>query len=189
MADLIAKHARFEVSDWGLHAALAGPLGHDRVGFDRRRPQRALLAEVLATSATGGSGPLDVVYKQANLRIAELAAVEAVLGRTERRIFCLRDPAGFMQSATRKFPEIDLDNLRQINYVGTIEEHARIGGEVFLYHPGVTGDDYARFLRPLEIDDPSRASVRYTGSSADELTTPEMWEAYETLAAVAVNSR
>jgi hypothetical protein len=189
MADLVAGHARWEISDWGLHAALAGPLGHDRAGFDRTRPRRALLAEVMAVSARNRRAPIDVVYKQANVRADEVAAVEDVLGPAERRIFCLRDPAGFMQSAVRKFPTTELENLRESNYIGTIDEHERVGGDVFLYHPDVTGDEYARFLHPLAIDATARASVRYTGSSAEELTTPAMWEAFERLAARAVNRR
>src|SRR6185503_1007569 len=125
----------------GLHAALGGPQSRLPGSFDPRRPQRALLAEVLASCQTGQSGPLDLVYKQANLREPEYTALCALLGSPERTVFCLRDPAGFMASAVRKFPGIELANLQEINYVGTALEFDRIGGEVFLYHPEVSGRD------------------------------------------------
>jgi hypothetical protein len=188
MGNLAAAYARWDVSDWGLHAALTPPLSETPAVYDAARPRRALLAEVLASCTTGHRGPLDLVYKQANLRQPELEALVDLIGPPERRLFCLRDPAGFMQSATRKFPDIDLDNLRDINYIGTLEEHARIGGEVFLYHPGVTGEDYARVLRPLLLTPEQLASVNYTGSSAPELTTEPMWEHFRRLASVAVNA-
>jgi hypothetical protein len=188
MGNLIADHARWQVSDWGLHAALAGPLGVRRRGYDDVPPRRALLAEVLDACETGNKGPVDLVYKQANIRLPEVEALESVIGPAERRIFCHRDPAAFMRSATKMFKDTDLDELRVNNYIGTIDEHARVGGDVFLYHPDVTGDDYAKFLRPLAISDVAKATVRYAGSSADELTTPAMWDAYERLAAVAINA-
>jgi hypothetical protein len=187
MTDLVAPSARWVVSDWGLAAGLTPPQSQVPASFDARRPQRALLAEVLASCRTDSSGPLDLVYKQANLRVTEAAILAELLGPPERTIFCLRDPAGFMRSAVRKFPDIPVDNLQRINYLGTIEEHQLVGGEVFLYHPEVNGDDYATFLRPLVLDDQARESVRYTGSAAPELATPEMWDAFRQLSAVAAN--
>jgi hypothetical protein len=188
MADFASGHSRWEVSDWGLHAALTEPLSQPPAGYDPRRPRRALLAEVLAACGTGHSGRLDLVYKQANLRAKEHDILVDLIGPPERRIYCLRDPASFMGSAVRKFPDIDLDNLREINYIGTSQEHARIGGEVFLYHPAVTGDDYADFLRPLTISAEQRASVQYSGSAAPELTTDPMWAEYHRLVELATNA-
>lgn len=187
MTDLVAEHARWVVSDWGLAAGLTPPQSQVPDSFDARRPQRAMLAEVLASCRTDSSGPLDLVYKQANVRVSEAATLSALLGPPERTIFCLRDPAGFMRSAVRKFPDIPLDNLQHINYLGTIKEHQFIGGEVFLYHPEVTGADYAEFLRPLVLGREACESVRYTGSASPELATPDMWEAFHQLSAVAVN--
>jgi hypothetical protein len=187
MANLVAEHARWEISDWGLAAGLTPPQSVSPATYDPRRPQRTLLAEVLASCTTGHPGPVDLVYKQANLRLPEFDALVALMGPPERNLFCLRDPAGFMRSAVKKFPDVDLQNLQEFNYVGTIQEHERIGGEVFLYHPAVTGEDYARFLRPLPLSPQARASVRYTGSSAPELATDSMWLHFHELAARAVN--
>jgi hypothetical protein len=186
-ADLVAAHTRWVVSDWGLHAALTEPLRKPPDRYDVARPHRALLAEVLAACDTGKNGILDLVYKQANLRQPEYDALVRVLGVPERTIFCLRDPAGFMASAVRKFPDAGMDNLQSSNYVGTIDEWSRIGGDVFLYHPKVTGDDYAQFLRPLQLSDSARASVRYSGSAAPELTTEQMWQRFHELAGQARN--
>ena len=187
MSRLLAAHSSAVVSDWGLHAVLAGPLSSTPPAFDLRRMRSAVLSEVLSACATGRRGLLDVVYKQANLRKPEYDALVQVFGEPERIVFCLRDPAGFMQSAVRKFPDTDLDNLRSFNYVGTIDEHAVIGGDVFLYSPDVTGADYARFLLPVPISAEEQEKVRYTGSTADELTTPEMWAAFERLKPLAVS--
>src|SRR5580692_604390 len=93
MADFASRHARWEVSDWGLHAALTEPLSQPPPGYDVRRPRRALLAEVLAASGTGCRGPLDLVYKQANLRVKEYDTLVDLIGPPERTIYCLRDPA------------------------------------------------------------------------------------------------
>ncbi len=188
MGDLAATHARWAVSDWGLRAALNPPLGVLPAGYDVDRPRRALMTEVLAHCETGHRGPLDLVLKQANLFDDEHAALVQLLGPPERSIFCLRDPAGFMRSAVRKFPDIDLENLRQINYIDSIERQARLGGEVFLYHPEVTGDDYARFLAPLTMTDAERESVRYTGGESPELTTEPMWQAFRELRPKAANA-
>lgn len=188
MGNLARPSSRYLVSDMGLHAALTPPLSVLPPGYDVRRPQRALLAEVLSASTTGAHGPLDLVYKQANLRMPELAALSSVLGPPERTILCLRDPAGFMSSAIKKFPDVPQEELRESNYLGTLDAWEEIGGEVFLYHPGVTGQDYARFLAPLSLTLAQQAGVRYTGSEAAELATPAMWARFREVAAQAVNA-
>lgn len=188
MTNLIAPHCRWVVSDWGLRHVLGGPLSNPPATYDSRSWERSFLAEVLASCRTGHGGPLDMVFKQANLRLPEYESLVTLLGPPERSIFCLRDPAGFMRSARQKFPDHSLEHLQEFNYLGTGEEHAHIGGEVFLYHPDVTGDDYAAFLQPLSVSVAERDQVRYTGSGAPELTTDEMWQMYERLLAVAVNA-
>jgi hypothetical protein len=188
MSALLEPHTRWSVSDWGLHAVLDGPLSSTPPGFDLRRMRRDVLTEVLAATDTGHGGTLDLVYKQANMRKPEYDALVDVIGPPERSIFCLRDPAGFMRSAVRKFPDTDLDNLRVVNYVGTIAEHTAIGGDVFLYSPEVTGADYSRFLAPIPLSAAQQADVRYTGATADELTTPEMWVAFERMRGLAANA-
>jgi hypothetical protein len=187
MSDLTRTHTRYLVSDWGLHHALTPPLSRTPHGYDAIRPQRALLAEVLSACRTGSSGPLDLMYKQANLRQPELATLTALIGPPERSILCLRDPAGFMASATRKFPDVPHDELREFNYLGTLKAWEEMGGEIFLYHPDVTGQDYQDFLAPLRLAPDDVARVRYTGSTAPELTTDAMWERFHELAALAVN--
>lgn len=187
-ADLVAAHSRWVVSDWGLHAALTEPLRATPARYDAVRPQRALLAEVLAVCDTGKRGTLDLVLKQANLRQPEYDALVRVMGEPERKIFCLRDPAGFMASAVRKFPDAGLQNLQESNYLGTIDEWSRIGGEVFVYHPKVTGEDYAQFLRPLQLSEAAKASVRFSGSAAPELATEQMWSRFHELAVQARNA-
>jgi hypothetical protein len=187
MTDLVGPHARYVVSDWGLRNVLAGPLSDRRKQFDPSRYQRAFLADVLAACDRDRRGTLDLVFKQANLRLPEYEVLVEHFGPPERRIFCLRDPAGFMRSATTKFPDYSLEHLREFNYIGTAQEHARIGGDVFLYHPQVTGNDYAEFIRPLTISAAQRDAIRYTGSEADELVTEQMRQEFERLVPLAAN--
>lgn len=188
MGNLAASHARWAVSDWGLHSALTPPhVDPMPPSYDVNRPRRALLAEVLASCETGNPGPLDLVYKQANLPDDEHAALLELLGPPERSVFCLRDPAGFMRSAARKFSHLSHQELQEGNYLASIERYERLGGEVFLYHPDVSGADYASFLAPLAMSAEQVDSVRYTGSASPELTTPAMWAAFEAMKGKAVN--
>lgn len=189
MSDLARTHTRYLVSDWGLHQSLSPPLSRTPEAYDAVRPQRALLAEVLSACRTGASGPLDLVYKQANLRRPELDALTRVLGPPERTILCLRDPAGFMASAIRKFPDVALDELRENNYLGTLDVWEDLGGDVFLYHPEVSGQEYRSFLAPLPLTQEEAARVRYSGSAAPELTTDAMWARFAEVAAHAANRR
>ena len=71
MTDLLAPHARYVVSDWGLRHVLGGPLSNPPERFDPARYQRPFLAEVLAACDRKRRGPLDLVFKQANLRLPE----------------------------------------------------------------------------------------------------------------------
>jgi hypothetical protein len=188
MTDLIAPHARYVVSDWGLRHVLGGPLSNPPSRFDPARYQRAFLAEVLAACDRNRNGTIDLVFKQANLRMPEYEVLVAHFGLPERQIFCLRDPGGYMRSATTKFPDYSLEHLREFNYVGTAQEHDRIGGDVFLYHPQVTGDHYAEFIRPLPLSPAQRDSIRYTGSAAEELVNDEMRAEFRRLLPLAVNA-
>lgn len=187
MTDLLAPHARYVVSDWGLRHVLGGPLSNPPERFDPARYQRPFLAEVLAACDRKRRGPLDLVFKQANLRLPEYEVLVEHFGPPERTIFCLRDPGGFMRSAMAKFPSYSLEHLREFNYVGTAQEHTRIGGDVFLYHPSVTGDDYAEFVRPLTLTVAQHDSIRYTGSEASDLVTDAMRAEFHRLLPLAAN--
>lgn len=188
MTDLLAPHARYVVSDWGLRNVLAGPLSNQQGRFDPARYRRTFLADVLAGCDRNRRGPLDLVFKQANLRMPEYEVLVEHFGPPERRIYCLRDPGGFMRSATTKFPDHSLEHLREFNYIGTAQEHTRIGGDVFLYHPHVTGDDYAEFVRPLTLSVAQQAAIRYSGSEADELVTEQMRQEFQRLLPLAANA-
>lgn len=185
-ADLIGHHSKRTLSDWGLHAVLDGPLGDVPRSFDLRAMRRAVLEAAMDSVDHHPRRALDLVYKQANLRPAEASALTEALGPPERTIFCLRDPAGFMASALRKFPDVDRRNLQEINYLGTIEAHATIGGEVFVYHPGISAQEYESLLAPLGAR-PLGEDVVFRGRSDPDSTTLAMWDAYERLAANAVN--
>lgn len=177
MGQVLATTSRRFVGDWGLEGAIVGPLGPaSRIDHDRWR--RMATREVLRSAAPGGGTTFDLVYKQANLRAPEYEALVSTWGPPRRTIFCLRDPSSFLASAVRKFPEVDVELQRAHSYLGTLAEYARIGGDVFLYGPGVTSGHYVDFLAPAPV---ARVPVVYKGHTADDLATPEMWEAFRSM--------
>lgn len=176
MKQLVAEVARREVSDWGLGPLLVGPLGSNaRLDVDALR--RWLSGRILRDAAPGGGTELDVVYKQANLTVEEHAALVDMWGPPRRTVFCFREPGAFLASARAKFPDVAVQQLREQNYLATARTYEVIGGEAFVYGPGVELEDYLRFLAPLPVR--GRTPIEYRGSRSPELATPAMWEAFE----------
>ena len=103
-------------------------------------------------------------------------------GPPARTIFCVREPSGYLASAVKKFPDVDLQAFRD-EYVADIAAFEVIGGEPFVYHPGLTTEDYRRFLAPLEIPGGPEHEFTYRGETADHLVTDDMVQAYERVAA------
>lgn len=176
MKQLVAETARREVSDWGLGPVAIGPVGANS-RLDLTKFRRLLARQVLADATRGGGTTLDLVYKQANLTVEEHAAVTDIWGPPRRTIFCFREPAAFLASAQAKFPDVEVQQLRERNYLATVETFERIGGDVFVYGPGAGLEDYLRFLAPLPVV--GRTPVEYRGSRAPELATPAMWDVFE----------
>ncbi len=180
MHQLIAGHARINVGDWGLRHCLQHPMDRPGVTFDRRRFDRDVSRNVLVNAPPGGGRAIDVAFKQANLHWDEYQALVRLWGEPERKIFCYRDPASFMASAVKKFPDTPREDLQERNYIGTIERLSRIGGDAFEYRDGLSLDDYERLLQPLGLP-ANPPEFRYTGHEAPDLVTDAMWKSYESL--------
>ena len=178
MMDVIAANARLRIGDWGLRHGLGLPPDLPHVRFDRARARADFSRNVLAHAPAGGGRALDLVYKSAQLRPDELEALIEMWGAPRRRIFCLRDPSGYLASACRKFPDVDVQAFRD-EYLDDIATFETVGGDPFVYHQGLTTEDYRHFLAPLEVPAGDRYRFSYTGTSADHLVTDDMVAAFE----------
>lgn len=178
MMEVIAANARVRVSDWGLRHGLGLPPDLPHIRFDRARARADFSRNVLANAPAGGGRTLDLVYKSAQMRPDELQALTEMWGPPERVIFCLREPSGYLASAVRKFPDVDVQAFRD-EYLADIETHEAVGGDLFVYRPDLDTEDYRRFLAPLDMPDDPNLRFTYQGSTADDLVTPEMVDAFE----------
>jgi hypothetical protein len=178
MMHLLGENARLRIGDWGLRHGLGLPPDFPHVRFDRERARADLSRNVLTNAPRGGGKAIDLVYKSAQLRPDEYDALVEMWGPPARRIFCVREPSGYLASAVRKFPDVDIQSFRD-EYVDDMATYDVLGGDLFVYHPGLTQEDYRRFLAPLEVPDDPRHRFEYRGRTADELVTPEMVEAFE----------
>lgn len=181
MQRLVAAHARLEVSDWGLRHLMNLPPEYEYIRFDRARYRRDLRNNILDNARFGGGTALDLVFKQAGLWPDERRGLEWLFGPPERVIFCLRGPAGFMASAQKKFKPNEAVNM-QTFYLRTLGFYEENGGDVFDYRPGLSMEDYDRFLQPLGLPPGEHEEFEYRGTDDSESCTPRMWEEYEKLA-------
>lgn len=178
MALAIRANARLMVADWVLGPALQLPPELRQTRFDRDRARRDTSRNILANARLGAGGPLDLAYKQAWMDADEYEALVEMWGEPERKIFCYREPSGYMASAMKKFGStLPVDVLQQ-RYIESLEVFPVIGGDRFEYHDRLVKSDYQSFLSPLVIPDDERFDFRYSGSSADDLVTPAMEAAY-----------
>lgn len=178
MMNAIGANARLRIGDWGLRHGLGLPPDLPHIRFDRDRARADFSRNVLANAPAGGGDAIDLVYKSAQLRPDELEAVTELWGPPQRMIFCVREPSGYLASAVKKFPGVDIQAFRD-EYVADIAAYEAIGGDAFTYHPGLTTEDYRRFLRPLVLPAGPDHEFTYRGETADHLVTPEMVAAFE----------
>jgi len=186
MARLAKLCSRLWLKDWGLAPILEGietwrefrslPI-HDYIDFDYHRLLRDASQNILDNAYAGDGQQLDLVYQQAALRPKEYATLTAVWGPPERIIFCLREPAGFFSSASRKFPQGTAENLQQ-HYVTSLDQYPVIKGGIFEYTAERNLSNCVEFLRPLDFKGKKLPAFRYTGTHDHEHASDEMWAAY-----------
>lgn len=186
MYDLIRQCARLHISDWGLGTILAAThhwqtfrsyVDHDYILFDWERLLRDLSANIVDNAYAGTGDQLDLVYKQATLEPDEYPALVSMWGPPERSIMCLREPAGYMASAVRKFPMASVEGLQEA-YVKSLSAFWQAGGDLFEYKPDLTTEDYVGFLSPLRFEGLRLTPFVYRGEQHFENVSDAMWEAY-----------
>lgn len=178
MMSVIGANARLQIGDWGLRHGLGLPPDLPHVRFDRRRARADFSRNVISNAPSGGGGTLDLVYKSAQLRRDEFDALIEMWGAPQRVIFCVREPSGYLASACRKFPDVDVQAFRD-EYLRDLATFEEIGGDVFAYGPHLTTDAYREFLAPMTIPEGADHEFTFRGSAADDLVTPDMVQAFE----------
>lgn len=186
MMRLVKSCSRLVVSDWTL-APLLAPIprwlefrsapARDYIAFDGHRFLRDISSNILENADAGDGHQLDLVYKQAGLRAKEYQALVKLWGPPERAILCLREPAGYIASATKKFVGNTIENLQRL-YVDSVISYLEIKGDLFEYTPDLTVSDYLSFLEPLNFEGKRLPPFRYMGEQDPDSASEEMWAAY-----------
>jgi hypothetical protein len=174
------------VSDWSLGIlfepiprwlAFRSEPAHDFIAFDHARFLKDLSRNILDNANTGDGSQLDLLYKQANMRPNEYHTLVQMWGPPKRTIFCLREPSGYIASATRKFAHASREQLQRM-YTRSVESHLEIGGDLFEYSPELSVADYIAFLQPLNFERTRLPMFRFRGTQDHGSTSEEMWRAY-----------
>ena len=175
----IASCSRRQISDWGLWPTVFLEVHEaDYVKFDKERAYRDMSSNLLDNAYKTGGTQLDLVYKQANMEFVEYEALKRLWGEPEKTIFCIRDPAGYIVSAEKKFPEWT-DQQREEWYVRNFDVYEKIGGDIFEYHPDLTSEDIVSFIHPLQIDKNDRIAFQYRGAMDSSKTTALMCSSFD----------
>jgi len=195
MLQLVKLGSVLYVSDWGLGLMLdavpgwlekrAAPV-FDYIRFDYNRFFKNISDNILDNAYVGGGSQLDLVYKQATLHPPEYKTMVRMWGPPERAICCIREPAGYIASAVKKFINNTVEELQQV-YVNSLSSYEEIKGDVFDYTPELTVLDYVSFLKPLDLEGKELEPFQYQGEQDRENTTEEMWSAYRKLKKLATS--
>ena len=60
-----------------------------------------------------------------------------IFGEPKRKIFCFREPNGYIASAAKKFADQKLENLKNL-YLRNFLICEQVGGDIMEYHLGIT---------------------------------------------------
>lgn len=145
--------------------------------LDQDRFLSDLAANMYATAQLSGGKQIDLVFKQANTSVEEYQSLVGMFGEPARRIFCLREPSGYIASARKKFGDETL-NHRQFSYVKSLGIFDTIGGDVIEYGDNLTTAKIAAFLEPLDLGD-TATEFKFAGKTEPEHVTPKMKQAYD----------
>lgn len=186
MHRIIKACSTLHVSDWGLAPALnpipewlrirsSQDFGYIR--FDYERFLKDISRNILENAYPGNGAQIDLVYKQATLGPSEYETLIRMWGPPERAVFCIREPAGYIASARRKFIYDTVERLQEV-YVESIASYQHIGGDSFDYTPELAVSDYTSFLQPLNFKGKWLPPFQFKGEQEPENATEEMWSAY-----------
>jgi len=179
---LILECSRLGVSDWGLVTLLnhfSTAPHYEQSRFDKARALEDISRNILDGAVKGSGSELDLVYKQSHLESGEYDTLRRMWGEPGRIIFCLRDPAGYMASAAKKYPEFSNAHLQE-RYMSQLLEYSKIGGDIFEYMQKLRLENYTSFLQPLNVADSER-KFTFKGNYDHENATQDMWVAFHDL--------
>ena len=190
---LAKSRAKLWTGDWRMGVFLVGlQTCRDQAAkspdFDFDRLLSDISANIIDNAYSGDGDQLDLVYKQAALRPREYEALVRMWGPPQRLIFCLREPAGYIASAVKKFPTNSLQILQE-NYVMCLDFYEKIGGDIYEYNSELTLQEYIEFLSPLELSEDELPAFRFKGVQDEGNVTPEMQAAYDRIKTIADSKR
>jgi hypothetical protein len=176
MCKLVGTASLRIVSDWGLGNMLKLTPEYSYITFDRARALRDISDNILDNAGVGNGAKLDLVFKQANIDVDEYQMLVKMWGKPTRKIFCMREPTGYIASAATKFPEAPLSHL-QSRYVVSFETFEKLGGDIFEYSEILTTQDYIDFLSPL-VSKKRVEEFLFRGTYEPKNVSDEMWRAF-----------
>lgn len=118
--------------------------------LQKKESLKVVKGEIINIFSFGGGRQLDLVLKQAVLELKQYELLIRLLGEPERIIFCLREPADYIRSYKKKFPD-GLQHMEQ-RYLNSLAVYEHIGGGIFEYSHEEDTDKYLYFLRPLKLN-------------------------------------
>lgn len=175
LSRLISERSTYLVSDWGL-GNIINRLDNVR-DLNIEKFKLDLIENILASARRGGGKVIDLCYKQATLLPAELDQLTTMFGAPQRKIFCVRDPAGFMASAVKKFPNFTSEDLEN-RYLRNLAVYEKIGGDIIEYGPKLSHGSLKEFVSPINLPN-STEEFKFRGSERPDLVSDQMQEAYE----------
>lgn len=195
MHRMVKTCSALHVSDWGLAPALnpipewlriraSKDFGY--IKFDYERFLRDISSNIVDNAYPGNGAQIDLVYKQATLGPSEYKTLVRMWGPPERAIFCIREPAGYIASARKKFIYDTVERLQEV-YIESIASYQHVGGDSFDYTAGLTVSDYTSFLQPLDFTGKWLPPFEFKGEQEPENATEEMWKAYHQIKEMAAS--
>ncbi len=189
---LISSCSKLFVSDWHLQHILRPLSDRKDIKFDQERFFKDVSNNILDNAHMSKGKRLktlesiflrraqyiDLVFKQQGLSFEEYNTLIRMWGKPERKIFCFREPAGYISSARKKFFQHTLNQDQRI-YVRSLDTYEKIGGDIIEYTADLNIEDYILFLKPLELEKNSLEKFKYKGNQTNEDITEEMWSVYQ----------
>ena len=190
ITNLISSRSKLFIQDWGLRRILSLPPNLNYIKFDGDRFLRDVSNNILDNaymhlqkqeileSIFKKTKYIDLVFKQAGLDSETYNILVKMWGKPERKIFCFREPAGYISSAKKQFSQLTLSE-NQERYIHFLNTYEKIGGDIIEYTSKLKITDYTLFLKPLDIDMNSVQEFIYKGKYEQEDVTEEMSLAYQ----------
>lgn len=181
MLRLFNSNAQKYVSDIGLGRLLVGL--KDVREIDSDRIVRDLALNISENARTGWGRGVEFVFKQAKCSLNTYDYLTEMFGEPERSLFCMRNPAGYIASAEKKFDQVKMERLRGA-YTRSFQLYETIGGDVIEYGPNLSREKVERYLQAIGFPISAKTTERldtfqYAGEQKPELVTADMQAVYD----------